>query len=178
MKYAVKPRKDINFRTIFNIIGPLCNPAGVKYQLLGVFSPDLTEKIAKVLAKLGVKRAWVVHSQDGMDEISPFAPTKVSSVEESGEVATFYIHPEELGFKGGNCEELRGGSKEENVAIANSIIEGRDKSSRYSAVLINAAAAFYIAGRVKDLKEGVNLAETLINTGEVKKLLDKIRSFH
>jgi anthranilate phosphoribosyltransferase len=174
MKHAVAPRKEIGIRTIFNILGPLANPAGAEVQILGVFRKDLTAVMAEVLGKLGCRRAMVVHGEDGMDEITT---TGVSHVAEwvDGEVRQYTVHPEDFGIPVGTLEELRGGDAKENARIILELFDGR-KGGRQDIVLLNAGAALYAAGRADSIQEGIELArQTIDNGGAMDKLQALIR---
>ncbi len=163
MKYVAAVRKELQFRTIFNILGPLSNPAGASMQVMGVYDESLVEPLAKVLCRLGVERAMVVYGQDKLDEISMSAPTTVCEVK--GKYYTSYeITPEEFGYM--RCEKgaLEGGTPAENAEITMDILRGK-KDSKRNAVCMNAGAGLYIGGRAETLEEGVRLAEHLIDNG-------------
>ncbi|MBU0502511.1 MAG: anthranilate phosphoribosyltransferase [Candidatus Margulisbacteria bacterium] len=176
MKYAMPSRQEIGIRTIFNILGPLTNPAKASAQVLGVFKPELTEVMAKVLNNLETKHALVVHGLDGLDEISISSKTKVSELK-SGKVKTFELSPKELGLKKGDKADLKGGSANENAAIALEILKGSDKGARRDMVLANAGAAIYVGGKAKDLKEGIKLAAESIDSGAANKKLAELIKF-
>lgn len=169
MKYAAGPRRELGIRTIFNILGPLTNPASAKGQLLGVFSDKLTEPLAHVLHNLGVEKAMVVYGMDGMDEISLSAPTKVSELKD-GKVTTYYLNPEEYGMKLTSKDELVGGDSKENAKIILSILNG-DRGPKRDIVVLNAAAALYVGKAAEDIQAGIAMAEELIDS---KKALDKL----
>ncbi len=174
MKYATPVRKEIGIRTIFNLLGPLANPAGVKYQLVGIYSADLTEKIAHVLNNLGCERAYVVHGADGLDEISITGETFVSEVKD-GRVKSFIISPEDFGLKRSSIDHLLGRDKEYNRGVALEILQGKASGPLEDVILINSAAALYIGGMVKDLGEGIELARESIRSGKAyQKLIDLI----
>ena len=162
MRYAIGPRKEIAVRTVFNILGPLTNPARARYQILGVYDPDLTELMAGVLAGLGTNRALVVHGS-GLDEMTTAGPTRVSEVKD-GTVNTYEIRPEDVGLDRADAQALKGGSVETNVAITRDILDGRGGPARDIAML-NAAGALVAAGKAKDLTEGLELAARAIDSG-------------
>jgi anthranilate phosphoribosyltransferase len=146
LKHAAQARRELGVRTIFNALGPLCNPGRATHQLLGVYDDALRPVLARVLAQLGTERAWVVRSLDGLDEISPSAPTRVSVVE-AGEVSERVVAPEDFGFARTGLEVLRGGTPEENAQAVTDIVVGKEHAAR-DAVLLNAAAALVVAGRL------------------------------
>jgi len=163
MRFAAKARKEVGLRSIFNMLGPLTNPAGANCQLLGVYAPELTEMFAHALQLLGAKRAFVVHGHDGLDEISVCAPTRVSELKD-GLIRTYDISPEQ--FFSGLAEpaDLLGGNPEENAQITRNILNG-EKGPKRNVVLINAAAALVAAGQAEDLKQGIRMAESAIDDG-------------
>ncbi len=163
MKHAIGPRKELGIRTIFNMLGPLTNPAAADIQLLGVYDADLTEAIAYTLKNLGVEGALVVHGLVGLDELSTVAKTKVSQLKD-GRVDTYYIKPEELGLEEAKPEELQGGSPKENAVITKNILSGQQGKKR-DIILLNAAGAFLAAGKVDDLEAGIELAAETIDQG-------------
>lgn len=172
MKYVGAVRKELGFRTVFNILGPLTNPAKPSMILLGVYDEYLVEPIAKVLASLGVKRGLVVYGQDGMDEISASAPSTVCEVKD-GYYRTSVIKPEYFGLVRCSRDELRGGFPSENATITRCVLSG-EKGARRNAVLLNAGAALFIAGEAKDMQSGVKLASDLIDSGHA---IDKLDAF-
>ena len=172
MKYVGAVRKELGFRTVFNILGPLTNPAKPSMILLGVYDEYLVEPIAKVLASLGVKRGLVVYGQDGMDEISASAPSTVCEVKD-GYYRTSVIKPEYFGLVRCSRDELRGGLPSENATITRCVLSG-EKGARRNAVLLNAGAALFIAGEAKDMQSGVKLASDLIDSGHA---IDKLDAF-
>lgn len=176
MRFAMPSRREIGIRTVFNILGPLTNPARATAQILGVFSADLTETMAKVLGNLGVKHALVVHGMDGLDEISISDKTKVSHLH-SGKVETYYIKPEDLGIHMGKKEDILGGSINENAKIAFDILKGEEKGPKRNIVLLNAAAAIFVGGKAKDLKEGLKLATESIDCGAASQKLEELIQF-
>lgn len=170
MKYVGAIRKELGFRTVFNILGPLTNPASPKMQLLGVYDEYLAEPLARVLINLGVKRGMVVYGRDKLDEISMSAPTTVCEFKD-GWYRTFTIAPEDFGFKRCYKEELAGGTPEENAKITRDILGG-EKGPKRNAVLMNAGAALYIGGKAESLAEGIKLAAEIIDSGAALKTLD------
>jgi len=163
MKYAAEARKQLGRRTIFNIIGPLCNPANATHQLVGVFSEDLLHIVARALAALGTKKALVIHSKDGLDEISTTGLTMMCECS-GGDVVDYEVEPETFGFKRVSVEDLRGGTVEENAAALIAVLKG-EKGIKRDIVLLNAAGALYAAGRVASIAEGINLAAAAVDSG-------------
>jgi anthranilate phosphoribosyltransferase len=172
MKHVGPTRVELGTRTIFNLLGPLSNPAGVKRQMVGVFSRQWVEPLAHVLKNLGSERAYVVHGSDGLDEITTSGPTAVAALE-NGSVKTFEIEPEKIGFARVKPEALRGGDAETNAAALKGVLEGRKGPYRDVAVL-NAAAALVVAGKAKMLGDGVKIAEHAIDSGEAEGCLDRL----
>lgn len=172
MKNVGPTRIELGTRTIFNLLGPLSNPANVKRQMVGVFSKQWVEPVAQVLKNLGSERAIVVHGSDGLDEITTSGPTTVASLED-GAVRTYEICPQDVGLAICKPEALRGGDAEANAAALAGVLGGEESSYRDVAVF-NAAAALLVAGRAKDLKEGVALAQKSIDTGTAKNCLDRL----
>ena len=170
MKYVGAIRKELGFRTVFNILGPLTNPAHPKRQLLGVYDEYLIEPLAKVLMELGVKRGMVVYGMDKLDEISLSAPTKVCEIKD-GSLHTYEIKPEDFGLSRCKKEDLAGGDPKENAAITLSILKG-EKGAKRDAVLLNAGAALYIGEKAKSIQEGINLAARLIDSKKALKVLE------
>ena len=170
MKYVGAIRKELGFRTVFNILGPLTNPAHPKRQLLGVYDEYLIEPLAKVLMELGVKRGMVVYGTDKLDEISLSAPTKVCEIKD-GSLHTYEIKPEDFGLFRCKKEDLAGGDPKENAAITLSILKG-EKGAKRDAVLLNAGAALYIGEKAKSIQEGINLAARLIDSKKALKVLE------
>ena len=170
MKYVGAIRKELGFRTVFNILGPLTNPAHPKRQLLGVYDEYLIEPLAKVLMELGVKRGMVVYGTDKLDEISLSAPTKVCEIKD-GSLHTYEIKPEDFGLSRCKKEDLSGGDPKENAAITLSILNG-EKGAKRDAVLLNAGAALYIGEKAKSIQEGINLAARLIDSKKALKVLE------
>ncbi len=172
MKYVGPIRKELGFRTVFNILGPLTNPAMPTMQLLGVYDDYLVEPLAQVLVNLGVKRGMVVYGMDKLDEISLSAPTKVCEIRD-GWFKSFTITPEDFGFERCSKDELKGGTPQENAAITRGILNG-EKGPKRNAVLMNAGAALYIGGKADSMKEGIKAAEELIDSGRAAKTLESI----
>jgi anthranilate phosphoribosyltransferase len=175
MRHAAKARKETGFRSIFNMLGPLTNPAGANCQLLGVFAPELTEMFAQALRLLGAKRAFVVHGQDGLDEITVCAPTRVSELKD-GMIRTYDISPEQLLGRTADPGELRGGGPAENAAITRAIFAG-EKGPKRDIIVLNGAAALMAAGRAGDFTEGIRLAEEAIDSGAAAAKLDGLVRF-
>ena len=175
MKYVGPIRKELGIRTVFNILGPLTNPASPSMQLLGVYDVSLVEPLARVLTNLGVKRGMVVYGQDKLDEISLSSKTTVCEFAD-GAYKNYVINPEELGMKMCTKEELVGGTPEENAAITRAILDG-EKGPKRDAVLLNAGAALYIAQKADSLKAGTKLAASLIDSKAAKKTLEKFIEF-
>lgn len=171
MKYVGPIRRELGFRTVFNILGPLTNPANPDFFLLGVYDAYLVEPVAKVLDKLGVKKAVVVHGMDCLDEVSPSAPTLVCELK-NGYYRTTEIKPEDFGFTRGKKEELVGGTPEENAEITKGILSGKIQGTKRNAVLLNAGLAFYAAGAADTMAEGVKKAADLIDSGDAEKTME------
>ena len=172
MKYVGGIRKELGFRTVFNILGPLTNPGSPSMQLLGVYDDYLAEPLARVLIQLGVKRGMVVYGMDKLDEISLSAPTRICEIKD-GWFKSYTITPEEFGFSRCQKEYLKGGTPEENARITLSILNG-EKGPKRDAVLLNAGAALYIGRKAQSLKEGTDLAANLIDSGKAAKTLQKL----
>ena len=175
MKYVGAIRKELGFRTVFNILGPLTNPASPAMQLLGVYDGYLAEPLTRVLTNLGVKRGMVVYGQDKLDEISLSSPTTICEIKD-GWYKTYVIAPEDFGFERCKKEDLKGGTPAENAQITLDILNGV-KGHKRNAVLLNAGAALYIGGKAKDMKEGVVLAAELIDSGKALATLQKFIEF-
>lgn len=175
MKYVAPVRKELGIRTVFNVLGPLINPAGANIELMGVYDEELIEPLARVLDNLGVKRALVVYGEDKLDEISMSAVTKVCEIKD-GKFFSYKICPEDFGFKRCNKEELVGGSPDENAEITLSILNGV-RGPKRNAVVLNAGAALYLGGKADSIKEGVRLAEEIIDSGKAKKKLEDFIKF-
>ncbi len=172
MKNVGPTRAELGTRTIFNLLGPLSNPAGVRRQMIGVFSKQWTQPLAQVLKNLGAECVWVVHGSDGLDEITTSGPTSVAALE-NGTVRTFEISPTEVGLATVKPEALRGGDASANAQALRRVLEGKDSPFREVA-LFNAAAALVVAGKAATLKEGVHLAAQSIDSGEAEGRLDRL----
>lgn len=172
MKYVAPIRKELGIRTVFNILGPLSNPAGANMELMGVFDQSLVEPLAQVMANLGVNRGMVVYGQDSLDEISMCAPTSVCEIRD-GKFTSYEITPEQFGYE--RCEKgaLTGGTPAENAEITKAILKGEEKGPKRQAVCLNTGAALYIAGKATSIEEGVKLAESLIDSGAALKKLEE-----
>lgn len=171
MKYVGAIRKELGFRTVFNILGPLTNPASPNMQLLGVYDDYLVEPLAQVLVSLGIKRGMVVYGTDKLDEISLSSSTKICEIKD-GWFRTSIINPEDFGFKKCTKDELKGGTPEENAKITRGLLNG-DKGPKRDAVLLNAGAALYIGGKADSMADSVKLAADIIDTGKAAETLDK-----
>jgi anthranilate phosphoribosyltransferase len=172
MKYAIGPRKEIGIRTIFNILGPLTNPAGADCQVMGVYREDLAESLARVLAKLGCRRGYVVHGLDGMDEVTLTAETRVVEVT-GGEIRSFLFSPEEAGLKRCGMEDLRGGNAAENAVIVRELLSGASGPKR-DVVLLNAAFGLMAVGKASDIPEGMAAAANAIDSGRALRQLERL----
>ena len=172
MKYVAPIRKELGIRTVFNILGPLSNPAGANMELMGVYDQSLVKPLAQVMANLGVNRGMVVYGQDSLDEISMCAPTSVCEIRD-GKFTSYEITPEQFGYE--RCEKgaLTGGTPAENAEITKAILKGEEKGPKRQAVCLNAGAALYIAGKAASIEEGVKLAESLIDSGAALKKLEE-----
>lgn len=170
MKYVGPVRKELGVRTVFNLLGPLTNPASANMQVMGVYTQELVEPMARVLSGLGVKRGMVVYGQDQLDEISVSAPTTICEFSD-GVYQTYTIEPEDFGLQKASKEELVGGTPLENAKITREILDGK-KGAKRDAVLLNAGAGLYIGGKAATFKEGVQLAAELIDSGAAKKKLE------
>ena len=175
MKYAAGPRQEIGIRTIFNLLGPLTNPAGASVQVIGVYDPALTEKVAYVLKRLGSKETFVVCGEGTLDEISICGPTRISHLK-NGTVRTFDLTPEEVGLKKTSPEAIKGGNAIENAEMIRQILDGQ-KGARRDIVLLNAGAAFVVAGLDHDFKEGIERAKDSIDSGQAKEKLKQLVAF-
>lgn len=175
MKHAVGPRKEIGIRTVFNILGPMTNPAGAKRQLIGVFSPEVTETMAYVLRNLGSERAMIVHGLDGLDEISTIGPTKISELRD-GSVTTYEFDCQQAGLSACLVDAIDGGeTPKENVHLLLSVLQGQ-YGPRRDIVLLNSGAALMVAGAAEDLREGISLAAESIDSGAALAALEKMKS--
>ena len=172
MKYVAPIRKELGIRTVFNILGPLSNPAGANMELMGVYDQSLVEPLAQVMANLGVDRGMVVYGQDSLDEISMCAPTSVCEIRD-GKFTSYEITPEQFGYERCETGALTGGTPAENAEITKAILKGEEKGPKRQAVCLNAGAALYIAGKAASIEEGVKLAESLIDSGAALKKLEE-----
>jgi len=175
IKYPMGPRREISIRTLFNLLGPLTNPAGAKIQLMGVYTPELTEKMAHVLKRLGTREAFVVCGQYTFDEISICGPTRMSHLKD-GEITSCEMTPEEFGLKRAKPEDIRGGNAEENAQIIRDILNG-ERGPKRDMVLLNASAAFRAAGVVQNFEKGIERAQEAIDSGHAKAKLEALTSF-
>ncbi|MFQ5613314.1 MAG: anthranilate phosphoribosyltransferase [Anaerolineae bacterium] len=173
MKHAIGPRRELGVRTIFNILGPLTNPAGVRSQVIGVYDPELTEPLAQVLASLGSHGAFVVHGHGGLDELSTTGPNRVSVLRE-GQVSNMTLDPAGLGFKPAQAGDLAGGSVAENARITRGILAGTANGRRRDVVVLNAAAALVAAGKADTLLAGVEMAGESIDSGSALAALERL----
>ena len=174
MKYVAPVRKELGIRTVFNILGPLSNPAGANIELMGVYDSSLVEPLAKVMQNLGVKRGMVVYGTDKIDEISMSSETKVCEILDKENLKSYTISPKDFGYDFYDKKELEGGDRKENAEIIRNIFSLKDKGAKRKAVCMNAGAGFYIAGKVQNIKDGVQMAENLIDE---KKALEKLEDF-
>ncbi len=178
MKYVAKTRKELGFRTVFNLLGPIINPAGLDYQMVGVYDASLTELVAGVLREMGVKHAMVIASKDGLDEISTNAKTKVTEIKQ-GELQTYEIDPADYGFTPGTLADYAGGSPKENAEITLKILRGEERGRRRDVVIMNAGAALYAGNKASSIGEGVQLAEKMLDSGralqKLQQLIDRSR---
>jgi anthranilate phosphoribosyltransferase len=172
MKHAIGPRKEMGVRTLFNLLGPLTNPAGAPHQVLGVFSKDWVEPLAEVLKQLGSRHALVVHSQDGMDEISIAAPTDVAELKD-GAIRCYEISPEAFGFTRGDLAAIKVADAQESLAIIRDVLAGKPGPAR-DIVVLNAGAAIYAADLVDTLAAGVKRAAEVIDSGAAREKLDAL----
>ena len=164
-------RRQLGIHTTFNLLGPLSNPAGAPRQIIGVWRKDLAEKLAQVLAELGTERAWVVHGEDGLDEITLAGKTFVAEAQD-GQVKTFEVEPKDFGFESGSLDHLRGGDAEANAKIVDAVLAGARKDEARALVIMNAAAALYLGGAAADLAEGAKMAADAIDGGEAQRKLE------
>ncbi|WP_456437673.1 anthranilate phosphoribosyltransferase [Desulfurobacterium sp.] len=174
MANVIKPRRELGVRTVFNILGPLTNPAGAMRQLMGIFDGELSEKIAGVLSKLGVKKACIVHGFDGMDEITICERTKITELLD-GDVKSYVVSPEDFGFEKADIKEIAAAETlDDNKRMIEAILKGEDKSAKRDMVALNAGFGFYVAGKVASPSEGVRLALDLLNEGRPFEVLKKV----
>ena len=174
MKYAMGARVALGTRTVFNILGPLCNPAGVQRQLMGIFDGALTEKIAQVFQKLGSVHAMIVHGDDGLDELSTTASTKVSRLKNDGSIDNMSISASDFGINRASLDDLKGGNPEENAEITKAILNGNNTGPKADIVILNAAAGIFVGGKAESIAEGVNIARDVINSGSAMDTLQKL----
>jgi anthranilate phosphoribosyltransferase len=172
MKYAVQPRRDIGIRTIFNVLGPLTNPAMATHQLIGIYSRGLVGVVARVLRNLGGARALVVHGLEGLDEISICGPTQVAELRD-GEVKEYVIEPEQFGVKRCALEQLHGGNAEQSAVIVRGVLDGRQGPAR-DVVLLNSGAALYVSGSAAAIEDGIRLAAESIDSGKARQKLAEL----
>jgi anthranilate phosphoribosyltransferase len=173
MKNVAPVRRELGFRTVFNLLGPICNPANVKRQLIGIYAPEWLEPVAHVLAALGTEKAWIVHGADGLDEISTTGATRVAILD-NGRVTVAEIAPEDAGIPRSSLSALKGGTSEANARAIRDLFAGAKGAFR-DIVLLNAAAALIVAGEAESLKEGVTVASTAIDSGKAQAALDEAR---
>ena len=173
MKYIMPVRKSLSHRTIFNILGPLTNPAGAKKYLIGVFSDEFLNRIVTALSMLDAKSAIAVSSKDGLDEIS-ICDITYATLLKDGKTKDFIIDPQEYGFKLAPREAIKGGNAKENAFITRNILEGKEKSTKRDIVLLNAGVALYVDGKARDIKEGIEMSKDAIDSAKAKKKLDEI----
>ena len=173
MKYAAAPRREIGIRTVFNILGPLTNPARAKFQVIGVPSKELGEKIAFVLQRLGTKHSLAVHGIDSMDEISISGESLVWDVNQDRVLPPYKVSPEDFGFERASMAEIRGGTAKQNAKILRSILSG-EAGARRNIVVMNAAAALVAGNQASDLKEGAHVAKEAIDSGKAQAKLDEL----
>src|SRR5262249_8086431 len=177
MKHAAPVRRELATRTVFNVLGPLTNPAGARAQVVGVYAPEIARTIAEALVQLDARRAYVVHGADGIDELSPTGPNLVCEVE-GGRVREYQLDPEDLGVPRCDLSELRGGDPETNARALRDVVDGVDESSGHrSAVLLNAAGAIAAASHAADLREGLELARVAVDSGAAETRLDELIAF-
>jgi len=175
MKHAIGPRKELAVRTLFNLLGPLTNPAGAERQVLGVFDDQWLEPLAHVLRSLGTQHALVVHAQDGLDEISISSPTNVCELKQ-GEVTSYQIRPEDFSLNTTTIDLIQVESVEQSAEVINSILDGQQGATA-DIVSMNAGAAIYVSGQVDSLAEGIDLARQQLNTGAAKQTLQQLIEF-
>ncbi|MBA7708559.1 MAG: anthranilate phosphoribosyltransferase [Calditrichaeota bacterium] len=176
MKHVMPARKALGIRTVFNILGPLSNPAGARRQLLGIFDGTLTETLAEVLKKLGSRQALLVHGEDGLDELTTTTSSKVSRLFDTGVVKSSIVNPRSLGLPQASLDDLKGGAPEENAKMATDILQGQPGPKR-DIVVLNAAAGLMVGGAAADLKAGIALAGESIDSGRALNVLEKLADF-
>ena len=177
MRYAIGPRRELGIRTIFNILGPLTNPAGAQRQLMGVFASDLTDLLANVLQALGTKSAMVVNGYGGLDELTVTGPNRISYLREEGTIEHMDIDPTDLGFHVVGINELKGDDAPTNAAILRGVLDGSETGAKRDVVLLNAGAAIMAAGKVKSIADGVRMARDVIDSGRAIAKLDNLIAF-
>ncbi|MEO1162869.1 MAG: anthranilate phosphoribosyltransferase [Chloroflexota bacterium] len=174
MRYAIGPRRQMKIRTIFNILGPLTNPAGANRQLMGVFAADLTDLLANVLKNLGSTSAMVVNGYGGMDELTVTGPNRISHLKEDGSIETYELDPMKLGFEPASIGQLKGGAPEDNAQILRDIVSGKQRGAKRDIVVLNAGAALWAAGKADDIDKGIKLAIDSIDSGAAEQKLDAL----
>ena len=174
MKYAIGPRRQMKIRTIFNILGPLANPAGANRQLMGVFAADLTDLLAHVLKNLGSKSEMVVNGYGGMDELTVTGPNRISHLKEDGTIETYELDPAKLGFEPASIGQLMGGEPEDNAEILRGILNTKLLGAKRDIVLLNSGAALWAAGKAENIEAGIKLAEESIDSGAAEQKLDAL----
>lgn len=177
MKHVMPARKSVGVRTVFNILGPLTNPADARGQVIGVYSEGLTEKVAEVLKIVGLERAFVVHGVDGLDEFSTLGRTKVSELSEDGGVETYYVNPEDYGLRKASLSDLAGGDAAFNAKILEDILSGSESGPKRDIVLLNSAAGMMVGGKADTLEEGLAIAVESIESGKARKKLESMQEF-
>ncbi len=173
MKYVGQARNEMGIRTVFNILGPLANPSRAKNMVVGVYSPELTEKVATAMSRLGVERAFVVSGEDNMDEITLTGATTISEIKD-GVVTTYQVTPEQFGMKRASLEELRGGDGVANAQITKEILQGKEQGAKRNIVLLNAGATLYVGGVAESIEAGVKLAAEAIDSGAAYAKLEEL----
>ena len=177
MRHAIGPRRQLGIRTIFNILGPLTNPAGAQRQLMGVFAAELTDLLAHVLAALGAKSAMVVNGYGGLDELTTTGPNRISYLQEDGEVSHLDLDPTSLGFHRASIVDLRGDDAPVNAAILRGVLDGSERGAKRDVVLLNAGAALMAADAVHSIADGVRMARDTVDSGAALQKLDKLIEF-
>lgn len=172
MKYVAPIRKELGIRTVFNILGPLSNPAGANMELMGVYEEALVEPLARVMENLGVTKGMVIYGQDKLDEISMSAPTSVCEIRD-GKFTSYELTPEQFGYSRCEKDALKGGTPQENAQITRDILDGKETGAKRQAVCLNAGAALYIAGKAETMEAGARLAEEMIDSGAAKAKLEE-----
>ena len=175
MRFAAPVRKALGIKTIFNVLGPLLNPANAEFEVLGVYSADIMEDYAHAAKALGAKRVMVIHSRDGFDEISPCEPTDVFQINDDGKEYRYVIEPSKFGISGASEEELEGGSGADNAKLAIEVLNGGGRATIKAAVGLNAGAVLYLSGKAKTLRDGYDMAISAINNGTALRKLNEIQ---